>query len=148
MTLTLAGVLNLAGPPLLAKVKKSFFCEASLWPIFSLHRLICLLIKYATVRIFYWYLPHTFYIFEKTYWATSRCWIIRPDKYTYIIYRVFIKYCDFSKILIYFPDSVFSRCQCVYTHKQVDHQRCSRTGRVKKNHNILRKNSIFNEHPL
>ena len=30
-------------------------------------------------------------------------------------YRVFIKYCVFSKILIYIPDSVFSRCQCVYT---------------------------------
>ena len=93
MTLTLAGVLNLAGPPLLAKVKKSFFCEASLWPIFSLHRLICLLIKYATVRIFYWYLPHTFYIFEKTYWAMSRCRIIRPDQYTYIIYVICILMC-------------------------------------------------------
>ena len=33
------------------------------------------------------------------------------------MYRVFIKYCVFSKILIYFPDSVFCRCQCVYTHQ-------------------------------
>ena len=32
-------------------------------------------------------------------------------------YRVLIKYCVFSKILIYFPDSVFSRCQCVYTRQ-------------------------------
>ena len=32
-------------------------------------------------------------------------------------YRVFIEYCDFSKILLYIPDSVFSRCQCVYTHQ-------------------------------
>ena len=32
-------------------------------------------------------------------------------------YRVFIKYCVFSKILIYFPDSVFSRCQYVYTRQ-------------------------------
>ena len=34
-----------------------------------------------------------------------------------ITYRVFIKYCVFSKILIYFPDSVFPRCQCVYTNQ-------------------------------
>ena len=34
-----------------------------------------------------------------------------------LCYRVFIKYCVFSKILIYFPDSVFSRCQCVYTRE-------------------------------
>ena len=32
-------------------------------------------------------------------------------------YRVFIKYCVFSKILIYFPDSVLPRCQCVYTRQ-------------------------------
>ena len=32
-------------------------------------------------------------------------------------YRVFIKYCVLSKILIYFPDPVFSRCQCVYTRR-------------------------------
>ena len=35
------------------------------------------------------------------------------------------------------------------THaRQVENQRCSRTGRVKKNHKILRKNTIFNEHPV
>ena len=51
-------------------------------------------------------------------------------------YRVFIKYCVFSKILIYFPDSVFSRCT---NTRQVEHQRCSRTGRVLKNHKVLRK---------
>ena len=43
----------------------------------------------------------------------------------------------FSKILKYselFPFSVFPRCQCVNTTRQVEHQRCSRTGRVQKNH--------------
>ena len=48
-------------------------------------------------------------------------------------YRVFIKYCVFSKIFIKIPDSVFSRCQCVCTHtRQVEHKRCSRNGRVQK----------------
>ena len=30
----------------------------------------------------------------------------------------------------------------------IEHKRCSRTGRVQKNHKILRKNTIFNEHPV
>ena len=34
------------------------------------------------------------------------------------------------------------------TKWQVEHQRCSRTGRVEKNHNILRKYPIYNEHPV
>ena len=34
---------------------------------------------------------------------------------------------------------------CTHT-RQVEHQRCSRTGRVQKNVKILRKNTIFNEH--
>ena len=34
------------------------------------------------------------------------------------------------------------------TKWQVEDQCCSRTGKVKKNHNILRKNTIFNEHPV
>ena len=66
-------------------------------------------------------------------------------------YRVFIKYCFFSKILIYIPDSGLSWFPLgvsVCTQWQVKHQHCSRTGRVKKNHNILRKNTIFNEHPV
>ena len=47
------------------------------------------------------------------------------------------------------PFSVFPRCQCVCSHtRQVEHQRCSRTGRVKKNYNILRKNTIFGKHPV
>ena len=34
------------------------------------------------------------------------------------------------------------------TKWQVEHQRCSRTGRVQKNPNILRKNTILDEHPV
>ena len=38
---------------------------------------------------------------------------------------------------------------CVHTYtRQVEHQRCSRTGRVQKKHKILRKNTIFNEHTV
>ena len=59
----------------------------------------------------------------------------------------------FSKILKYsglLTFSVFPRCaRCVCIHtRQVEHQRCSRTCRVQKNHNILRKNTIFYEHPV
>ena len=32
--------------------------------------------------------------------------------------------------------------------RQVENQRCCRTGRVQKNHKILRQNTIFNEHPV
>ena len=65
---------------------------------------------------------------------------------------MFIKYCVFSKILKYIPDSGLSRFPlivsvCTHT-RQVDHQRCSRTCRVQKNHNIFRKNTIFNEQPV
>ena len=54
---------------------------------------------------------------------------------------------SFPKILKYsglWPFSVFPR------HiRQVEHQCCSRTGRIQKNHNILKKkNTIFNEHPV
>ena len=65
-------------------------------------------------------------------------------KITYRRYRVFIKYCVFfSKILKYIPDSGLSRFPvgvsvCTHT-RQVEHQRCSRAGRVQKIHNILRK---------
>jgi len=66
-------------------------------------------------------------------------------------YRVFIIYCGFSKILNYIPDSGLSGFPLgvsVCTQWQVEHQRCSRTCRVKKKHNILQKNTIFNEHPV
>ena len=36
---------------------------------------------------------------------------------------------------------------CTHT-RQVEHQRCSRAGRVQKNSEILRKNAIINEHPV
>ena len=59
-----------------------------------------------------------------------------------LCYRVFIKHCVFSKILKYILDSDLfrfplgvSRC----TQWQVKHRHCSRTCRVNKNHNILRK---------
>ena len=65
------------------------------------------------------------------------------------MYRVLIKYCVFSKILIYFPDSVFSRYQCVYTHP------AGRTPALQQNwqsseklHNFKEKNTNFNEHPV
>ena len=58
-------------------------------------------------------------------------------------YRVFIKYCVFSKILIYFPDSVFPRCQCVYTHQagrtpalQQNWQSSEKSQNYKEKHNI------------
>ena len=66
----------------------------------------------------------------------------------YGIYRVLIKDCVFSgdfKIFL----TLFSLSVSVCTHtRQVENQRCSRTDRVQKNHNILRKNTIFNEHPV
>ena len=64
-----------------------------------------------------------------------------------LLYRVFIKYCVFSEDFKIFrtPFPVFPLCQFMYTHQ---------TGRTpalqqnwKKNH-ILRKNTIFNEHPV
>ena len=59
-----------------------------------------------------------------------------------ILYRVFIKYCVFSKVLKYSRLLPFSVCLGVSVCtpiRQVKHQRCSRTGRVQKNHNILSK---------
>ena len=69
----------------------------------------------------------------------------------YSKYRVFIKYCVYSKILKYIPVFGLSRyfvgvSEC--TQWQVKHQHCSRTGRVQKHHNILRKTAIYNEHPV
>ena len=68
------------------------------------------------------------------------------------IYRVFIKYCVFFRIFENILDSglsLFSFGVSVCTHtRQVEHQRCSRTGGVQKNHKILRKNTIINEHPV
>ena len=72
------------------------------------------------------------------------------EKRTKFKYRVFIKYCVFSKILKYIPNSGLSQFPLsvsMCTQWQVKHQHyCSRTGRVQKNNNNLRKNAIFNEH--
>ena len=55
------------------------------------------------------------------------------------MYRVFIKYCVFSKLFEIFR-TLFSLGVSVCTlTRQVEHQRCNRTGRVQKNHKILRK---------
>ena len=56
-----------------------------------------------------------------------------------LFYRVFIKYCVFSDILKIFR-TLFSLCVSVCTHtRQVEHQRCSRTGRVQKIHSFKEK---------
>ena len=59
----------------------------------------------------------------------------------------------FSKILKYIPDfgnsrfflGVYNGLHARTTKWQVEYQRYSRTGKVKKNDNILKKNTIFNE---
>ena len=66
-------------------------------------------------------------------------------------YRVFIKYCVFFENLKLFRTLAFlcfpPVSVCVHT-RQVEHQRCRRTGRVQKNPEILRKNTLFNEHTV
>ena len=69
---------------------------------------------------------------------------IRGKKW--VKYRVLIKYCVFSKILKYIPDSGLSRfplgvSEC--TQWQVKPQLLQQ-----KNHNIIRKTTIFNQHPV
>ena len=55
---------------------------------------------------------------------------------------MFIKYCVFSELLKILR-TLFSLGVSVCTHtRQVEHQRCSRTGRVQKNHNIWRKRPV------
>ena len=39
-------------------------------------------------------------------------------------------------------------CSCLDHKWQVEHQRCRSSGRVQKIHNILGKNTIFDEHPV
>ena len=89
---------------------------------------------------YYYYLSFSMFIFIFRY--------IYINLYIFLfIYRVFIKYCVFFENLKIFPDSglswfflgVYTRLDAWSTKWQVEHQRCSRTGRVKKNHNILRK---------
>ena len=57
----------------------------------------------------------------------------------------------YSKILKYIPDSGLSRFPfgvSVCSQWQVKYHHCIRTDRVQKNHYIIRKNTIFNEHPV
>ena len=58
------------------------------------------------------------------------------QKIELLMYRVFIKYCVFSEDFKNIPDSglsLFSLGVSMCTHtRQVEHQRCSRTGRVQK----------------
>ena len=64
-------------------------------------------------------------------------------------YWVFIIYCVFSQILIYIPDSVSSRCQCVYTHQAGKKtSAAAEQAEFRKFKKMLKKNTIFNEHPV
>ena len=68
--------------------------------------------------------------------------------YRFCTYRVFIKNCVISEDFNIFL-TLFSLSVSVCTHtRQVENQRCSRTDRVQKNPKVLRKNTIFNEHPV
>ena len=66
------------------------------------------------------------------------------------MYRVFIKY--FLKILRYILDSGLSRFPIdvsVYVHNgRSNTSAAAELAEFRKNHNILRKNTIFNEHPV
>ena len=69
-------------------------------------------------------------------------------KYFYSRYRVFIKYCVFSEFLKIFR-TVYTRCQCVYTHQAGRKPALQQTWHSSENHKILRKKTtIFNEHPV
>ena len=59
------------------------------------------------------------------------------------MYRVYIKYCVFSEFLKIFRALFFFGVNvCTHT-RQVEHQRCSSTGRVQKNKKKIRENTIF-----
>ena len=82
--------------------------------------------------------------------STTKCLVLVCNlSLAAFMYRVFIKYCVFLKISKCIPDSglsqfflgVYTVLHAWTTKWQVEHQRCSKTGRVKKTHNILRKNS-------
>ena len=63
-----------------------------------------------------------------------------------------IKYCVFFEVSKFIPDtglSSFSVGVSVCTHtRQVEHQGCSRTGRVQKIQKNLRKKTLFDQHPV
>ena len=67
----------------------------------------------------------------------------------YILYTGCSLNIVFFTIFLKIFRTLFSFGVSVCTHtRQVETKRCIRTGRVQKNHKILRKNTIFNEHPV
>ena len=75
--------------------------------------------------------------------STSKKWYFIELQGVHLILCFFWRFSSITDL------SLFSLGVSVCTHtRQVEHQRCSRTGRVKKNHNILRKSTIFDEHPV
>ena len=71
---------------------------------------------------------------------TPGLFLPHPPGLLWRLYRVFIKYCVFAKILKYIPDSGLSRFPlCV--------SECTQW-QVKQKKYILRKNTIFKEHPV
>ena len=69
---------------------------------------------------------------------------------TFFVYRVFIKYCVLSEILKYVPDSGLYRFPlsvsvCVHNGRS-NTSAAAELAELRKNHNIVRKNTIFNQH--
>ena len=71
--------------------------------------IVCFCFFFASILIV---LRHRSLDHSEAAWKSIRSW-----GGLHVLYRVLVKYCVFSKILICIPDSVFSRCQCVYTHQ-------------------------------
>ena len=78
---------------------------------------------------------------------TERLEIVATRRSGKNTFRVFIKYCGFSMILKYNPVSGLCRCQCVYTMAGQT-PALQQNLKSSENHNIFRKNTIFNEHPV
>ena len=58
---------------------------------------------------------------------------------------MFIKYCVFFRTFKNIPNSVFPRCQCVYTHQAGG---AAKLAEFRKITTFEGKNTIFNEHPV
>ena len=71
------------------------------------------------------------------------------DNCSHRTYRVFIKYCVFFRFLQNILDSVFPRCQCMYTHQAGRKPALQQNWQSsEKSQNFKEKNTIFNEHPV
>ena len=92
------------------------------------------------------------------YFKSFKKWPSKRSECTFrslarMMYRVLIKHCgffdDFEWNILdsWLPPFSLGVSVCIQT-RQVEHQRCRRTGRVQKNHKILRKNTIITEHPV